>query len=138
MNDDPNEQQKISLAQALSRGQAVASWAQRNESDVRLAREWCEAPEFIELVDSNRRDSVKRLVGKLQRAAERASKRMDELAQSDKSESVKLAAARALFATWLEVSEHFDFAEQVAQIKKRVKALEDARRFASPNRKFPG
>jgi hypothetical protein len=40
---------------------------------------------------------------------------------------VKLSAARTVFGTWLEVTQHFDFAEQVAQMQKRIKALENAR-----------
>lgn len=134
MIDQLSDIQKDSLAQAVNYGQSASSWAQLNEVDFGLVREWCALPEFLEMVAGHRRETVKRVVGRLLHGSERVIDRMIEIAEKGENDSVRLSAARAVFATWLKVSQHFEFTEQVARLQERIKALQSSKR--SPTGKY--
>lgn len=128
---DHNLLAALSLHVAL--GGKIAPWAAERDINERTARDWAKLPEFKTMVAAHRRLVVDRAVGMLVRSAAPAVQTMRKLAKEGKSESIRLAASKALtgdlvaLSSFLELGQEIDgLREDVAWLKSQLEASGDA------------
>src|SRR5580658_7972252 len=87
---------KTDLVLAIANGTSVAAWACGNEVPKRTAYRWSREPKVRAAVESYRLRAVDRAIGRMARRATWATDGIAKLAKSAESESVRLAALRAI------------------------------------------
>ncbi len=123
MNAIPEERprtQKTDLALAIANGMSVAAWARGHEVPKRTAYRWSREPKVRAAVESTRRRAVDRAIGRMARRVTWATDEIAELAKSAASESVKLAALRAILSDMMAVSQFAGLEQRITEIEEQL------------------
>ena len=116
---------------AIANGTSVAGWARGNSVPERTAYRWSRELKVRAAVESCRRRAVDRAVGRMAKRITWATDGIAKLAKSADSESVKLAALRAILSDMMAVS-------KFAGLEHRVTKLEEQLNDQTGNTGFPG
>jgi hypothetical protein len=116
--ENPPQSPKTQLALAIAQGTLVAEWALQNNVPRRTAFRWAGERKVRSAVENCRRRALDRAVGRMSKRVTWAADGIVKLAGSAVSESVRLAALRAIFADMMAVS---DF----GGLEDRITALEE-------------
>lgn len=119
--DIPNP--RDSLALWLAEGKTLASWAADHDIPDRTARDWAKKPEFKAKVSQIRDEFVDSVVGEMKSDLKKARAKISSLIENADTDSVKLAAARAMIADMIALANHADQAKQLAELRAEVDAL---------------
>jgi hypothetical protein len=106
---------KSQLALAIAQGTSIAVWARKNDVPDRTAYRWASEPNVRAAIDSYRRRAIDRLAKRVTWAADGIAK----LARDAASESVKLAALRAIFSNMMTVSEFAGLEQRITEIEEQ-------------------
>jgi len=99
MTDEFPKGMKTDLALAIAQGKSVALWARNHQVPERTAYRWANDPKVRCLVESCRRRTLDRAIGRMARRASWASDEIAKLAEGAESESVKLRALRSIVSS---------------------------------------
>jgi hypothetical protein len=120
-----NENRLNSLAFAVAAGRSVASWCGEHKIPKRTAYDWTKLPEFKVMVSAHRRRLIDVGLGKLTKHVGKAVAQIAELATSAESESVRLAAARAILSELIAIGNYADLEARVADLEARAERGND-------------
>ncbi len=119
------------LAVALAAGKSCAEWATANGVSERTAQRWANEPETRSEVESIRRESLDQAVGEMSHRVAWATRLIATLAESAKSESVRLAALRSILADMMAVSDFAGLEQRIAKLEEQDRVrLEESTRVA--------
>ena len=96
MSEEIPESKKTGLAYAIAQGKSVPAWARQNDVPRSTAYYWAGQPEVRRMVETLRRRSLDRAVGRMASRAVAAADGINKLAMEAESESVRLRAWRAI------------------------------------------
>jgi hypothetical protein len=108
------------LSAAIAAGETIAAWADKKQIPRRTAYRWSRLPEVRQAVERIRRRCLDRCAGTLARHATAAAATVAKLARSAESEAVKLAAARAVMADLMQVTDYSRFDDRLTELERRV------------------
>ena len=94
----------------------------------RTAYRWAREPKVRAAVERSRRRAVDRAIGRMSHRVTWAAEGIAKLAESAASESVRLAANRAIFSDMMAVSEFADLEDRMTQIEGQLNERERAGR----------
>jgi len=120
MTQELPPKKKTRLALAIAQGMSVTSWARTNEVPKRTAFRWASEPMVRAAVESCRRRAVDQAIGRLARRATWAADQIAKLGKNAVSESVRLAALRAILSDMMAVSEFSGIEERITQIEEQL------------------
>jgi hypothetical protein len=123
MSATPEERpmsQKTELALAIASGKSVAMWARGHDVPKRTAYRWARDPKIRTAVEACRRRALDRAVGRMGRQVTWAADGIAKLAKSAESESVKLAALRAIFSSMMAVSKFGGLEDRINEIEEQL------------------
>jgi hypothetical protein len=122
MPDSENSQsRKKLLALAIARGTSIAAWAHKNNVPKQTANRWASEPRVRATAESCRRRALDRAIGRMTRHVAWAADQIAELATDADSQSVQLAALRAIFSNMMAVSEFAALEERMTQIEEQLR-----------------
>jgi hypothetical protein len=121
MPEELPPKKKTPLALALAQGQTVAAWARLNQVPKRTAYRWAREPRVRATVESLRRRALDRAVGRMAKKATWAADQIVELGRDAESESVRLAALRAVLSDMIKVSEFSVLEGRMTQIEEQLR-----------------
>jgi phage terminase small subunit len=110
---------KLKLAAALAVGKSSAEWANANGVAERTAQRWANEPEVRAEVESIRRGTLDRAVGRMSNRVPWAIEEIAGLAKDAKSEAVKLAALRSILTDMLAVSDFTGLEERITKLEEQ-------------------
>jgi hypothetical protein len=113
---------KSQLTLAIAKGMPVTQWARENCVPKRTAFRWAREPKVRAAVESYRRRVLDRAVGRMTVGVTWATEGIFELAKGAASESVKLAALRAVVSDMMAVSKFGGLEDRVTQIEGKINA----------------
>ena len=122
MPSKKNDNRIAQLAVAVASGRSVAAWARDANVAVRTAYAWTATAGFQAMVADHRRKLVDRAIGKLAAHVTLGVTTIARLAKNAESESVKLAAARAILAELVAITGFAELEGRIAALEKRVQA----------------
>jgi hypothetical protein len=111
---------KSELALAIANGTSAARWARENKVPKRTAYRWSSEPKVRAAIESYRRRELDRAVGRMARRATWATDGIAKLAQNAGSESVRLAALRAILSDMMAVSHFAGLEDRVTEIEEQL------------------
>ncbi len=116
------------LAAALAAGKSCAEWASANSVSERTAQRWANEPETRSEVETIRRESLDQVVGQMSHRVARATELIAKLAETAKSESVRLAALRSMLSDMMAVADFAGLEQRIAKLEEqdRVRHEENA------------
>jgi len=112
---------KTELAIAIAQGKSVALWARDHRVPKSTAYYWANDPKVRRVVESCRRRTLDRAIGRMARRATWASDQIAMLAKMAESESVKLRALRSIFSDVVAVSRFSDLEYRMAEIEEGLR-----------------
>jgi hypothetical protein len=118
MSEGQRQNRKSKLVTAMALGKPIAVWARENKVSRRTAYRWAKDPKVRAAVDARRRNAVDHSVGVLTGRLARAANAIADLGETAESESVKLAANKAVFSTLI-------VASKFALLEKRMTEIEE-------------
>jgi hypothetical protein len=120
---------KSKLASAIAEGKSSAEWASANRVAERTAQRWANEPETRAEVESIRRGALDQAVGRMSQRVAWATEQIATLAESAKSESVRLAALRSILADMMAVSDFAGLEQRIGKLEEqdRVRHEESTR-----------
>jgi hypothetical protein len=122
-----NRGQMTALALSVAGGGTIARWATDNNVPRRTCYEWTGSAEFKALVERIRSRALDRAAGRLSRSLSKAVSEMTRLISAGENGAIRLAAAKAVTATLIEVQNHATKDREWAELMARVEALEGNR-----------
>jgi hypothetical protein len=122
MSDGQRQNRKKKLVAAVALGTPVAQWARANNVARRTAYRWVKQPKFKSAVDGFRRKAVDQSLGVLTGRLSKAATGIADLGDSAESESVKLAANKAMFSTTITLSKFAVLEQRVTELEERFNA----------------
>ncbi len=120
--EDPPRGNKNQLIAAIANGMSVDAWARKNNVSRRTAFRWAKEPKVRARVESYRRRVLDRTVGRMTNGLDWATKGIFELAKGAASESVKLAALRAVVSDMMAVSKFGGLEDRMTKIEEKLDA----------------
>ena len=111
---------KTQLAIAIAQGDNAAKWASKNSVPRRTAQRWAREPGVRAAVERTRRRAIDRAVGLMSKRASWAAERIVKLGESAASESVKLAALRAVLSDMMAVSKFYNEHQWIPRAERRL------------------
>ena len=108
------------LALAIARGISIAVWAKNNNVPERTVYRWAREPKVRARVASYRRHVVDEALGLISSHVTKAASGIAALAENAVSESVRLAALRAVFSNMMAVAEFSSLDERMTLIEERL------------------
>jgi hypothetical protein len=118
--EDSSPSPKGLLALAIAQGKSIADWAIKNDVAERTAYRWARDPNVRAKVASCRRHLVDEALGVMSSQVTKAAAGIAALSENAVSESVKLAALRAIFSNMMAVSEFSTLEERMTRIEERL------------------
>jgi hypothetical protein len=115
------EGQKTKFALAIAQGTSVAAWSRANDVPKRTAYGWSKEPKVQAAVESYRRRAVDRAIGRMAKRATWAADGIVQLAKDAESESVRLAALRAIMFDMMSVSKFSGMERRMAHIEEHFR-----------------
>lgn len=112
---------RLDLAVAVAHGRPIKSWAEANNTTLHTAHRWASQPDFKRAVSGIRRRCADLAAGRLAGYATKAAEVMTNLAVGASSESVKLAACRAILSDMMTVSEYTDLECRMTEIEEQLR-----------------
>lgn len=125
-NGKNNESKLEHLAMHVACGGSVASFARDHDVKRRTAYLWTKIDGFDEKVRNYRDVILDKLVGRLAKLGGKAVSGIGVLAEKAESESVRLAACRAILGDLIAVGNYATSTREFEALKAQVKAIEDA------------
>jgi hypothetical protein len=122
MTGESTDSQKMILAVAVAQGIPVAEWALRNDVNEQTAYRWAAEPEVRSQVESIRRRALDQAIGGMANRVAWAVEKIVELGKTAASESVRLAALRALMSDLIAISNFSALETRVAKLEERAHA----------------
>ena len=113
---------KSQLTLAIAKGMPVTTWAKKNDVPRRTAFRWAREPKVRAAVEVYRRRVLDRAVGRMTGGVTFATAGIFALAKNASSESVKLAALRAVVSDMMAVSKFGGLEDRVTQVEEKVNA----------------
>jgi hypothetical protein len=110
---------KSQLAFAIAQGMSITAWAVKYDVPRRTATRWASEPKVRAAVESCRRRALDRAIGRQARRVTWAADEIAALAKGAVSESVKLAALRAIFSNMIAVSRFAVLQDRVTELEKK-------------------
>ena len=120
MNEEIPQSKKSRLALAIAQGQSISAWARANSVPQRTAFRWAGDPKVRRAVESWRRRSLDRAIGRMAGRATWAADGIARLAESAESESVQLRARRALLSDQMAVAKYADLERRMTEIEDQL------------------
>ncbi len=117
----PRKVTKADLAFALARGTPIARWARANDVEPRVAYRWAADFKVKKRVEHYHRQILMEAVGVFAANATWAADRVATLAENAKSESVKLAALRAIQSDMITASRHSGLEGRLREIEEKLR-----------------
>ncbi|MFO0889894.1 MAG: hypothetical protein U0790_12225 [Isosphaeraceae bacterium] len=108
------------LALAIASGESVAAWCRRTGTATRTARTWAALPETKEKVREIRSRMVDEAIGRLTALVGEAVIGIGKLTRAE-SESVRLAACRAILSDLLVIKSHAELESRIADLEAAVR-----------------
>ena len=112
---------KTQLAIAIAQGDSAAKWASKNTVPLRTAQRWAREPQVRATVERIRRRAIDRAVGLMSKRARWAAEHIVKLGQIAASESVKLAALRAVLSDIMAVSKLGGLEDRMTEIEEQIR-----------------
>jgi hypothetical protein len=116
-----SQSRKNQLALVIAQGTSIAVWAHTNNVPRRTANRWASQPKVRAAVESYRRRALDRAIGRMAKRVTSAADGIAKLAKDAVSESVRLAALRAIFSSMTAVSEFAGLEERMTQIEEQLR-----------------
>jgi hypothetical protein len=113
---------KNQLIIEIAEGTPVELWAAKNGVARRTAFRWAKDPSVRKQVERHRRRILDAAVGRMTRAITKATSGMLKLASGASSESVRLAAQRAVFSDMMAISKFGGLEDRMTTIEGRLDA----------------
>ena len=107
------------LAAALAAGKSCAEWASANGVSERTAQRWANEPETRSEVESIRRGSLDQVIGQMSHRVAWATELIATLAETAKSESVRLAALRSFLTDLMAVSDFAGLEQRIGKLEEQ-------------------
>ena len=118
--EDSSPRPKGLLALAIAQGVSIADWAKENNIPERTAYRWAREPKVRAKIASCRRHVVDEALGLMSSHVNTAARGIAALSDNAVSESVRLAALRAIFSNMMAVSEFSSLEERMTLIEERL------------------
>ena len=122
MSEEVPESKKTKLAIVIAQGASVPAWARRNEVPTSTAYYWANQPEVRRMVDTLRRRSLDRAIGRMSRCAVDAADGISKLAKDAESESVKLRAWRVILSDQIAFTKYAGWEGRLAALEEKSSA----------------
>jgi len=119
MSEEARQNLKTQLALAVAHGASVAKWAEANNVARSTAYRWADEPEVKACVNAIRRRGLDRAVGQFSRRVTWAARGIVQLADTASSESVKLAALRAIYSEMITASRFGGLEDRVTELEEQ-------------------
>jgi hypothetical protein len=113
---------KGQLAVAIAAGSSASKWATANQVPKRTAQKWAREPKVRAEVERIRRRALDRAVGRMTNSLNWATQGIFDLAKGAASESVKLAALRAVVSDMMAVSKFGGLEDRMTRIEGKLDA----------------
>ncbi len=107
---------------AIAKGELVTKWAREHHVPRRTAFRWARDPKVKTAVEKYRRRVLDRAVGRMTGGVTLATTEILELAKNAASESVKLAALRAVVSDMMAISKFGGLEDRVTEVEGKVNA----------------
>src|SRR5262245_53494158 len=120
MSEEIPRSKKCQLALAIAQGQSISAWARSNGVPRRTAFRWASDPKVRGAVESWRRRSLDRAIGRMAGRATWAADGIAQLAESAESESVQLRARRAILFDQMAVAKYADLERRMTEIEDQL------------------
>jgi hypothetical protein len=111
---------KGQLAFAIAQGMSITAWAVKYDVPRRTATRWASEPKVRAAVEACRRRALDRAIGRQAKRVTWAADEIAVLAKGAVSESVKLAALKAIFSNMMAVSKFAGLADRVTELEKNL------------------
>ncbi len=116
----PAEPAKPSSPSRSRRALPIAKWAKNHNVPRRTAYRWASEPKVRAEVERARRRALDRAVGRMSDRATWAAKNIVKLGETAASESVRLAALRAILSDMMAVSKFGTLEDRMTQIEEQL------------------
>ncbi len=116
---------KTLLALAIAQGASVSTWARANEVPRRTAYRLAGDPQVRATVESCRRRALDRAIGRLAMRSTWAADQIAKLGKDASSDSVKLAALRAILSDMIKVTEFHGLELRITDIEGQLRDRTD-------------
>jgi hypothetical protein len=113
---------KSQLTLAIAKGTPVTKWARQNNVPRRTAFRWAREPGVKAAVERHRRRALDRAVGRMTNGVTWATQGIFDLAKGADSESVKLAALRAVVSDMMAISKFGGLEDRMTRIEEKLDA----------------
>jgi hypothetical protein len=127
MSGEAIREKKTQMPLALAWGIPVATWAASNDVPERTAYRWASDPEVRRAADDYRRRAIDMAVGQMSMRSPWAVEGIASLADTARSEAVRLSAYRAILSEMMKVAHHYSVEERIADIDERLRQAEAGR-----------
>jgi predicted site-specific integrase-resolvase len=122
MSEEKRQNHKTQLARAVANGQSVAEWSRQSGVAERTAYRWAKEAKFKSAVNSHRRKAIDQSLGRLTDKLASATDAIVNLSQTAQSESVRLAAIKAMFANVVAISNFTSLVDRVTALEEQARA----------------
>jgi hypothetical protein len=122
MSEEKRQNHKTQLARAVANGQSVAEWSRQSGVAERTAYRWAKQAKFKSAVNSQRRKSIDQSLGRLTDNLASATDAIVNLSETAQSESVRLAAIKAMFANVVAISKFTSLVDRVTALEEQARA----------------
>jgi len=122
MSEEIPSTKQDELAVAVAQGKSVAAWARQNDVPIATAYRWAKDPDLRCQVQDWRRRCLDRALGEMASHSRRAVRAMVQLSENADSDSVRLAAMRAVLRDQIAVSRHADLEQRMNEIEEEIRA----------------
>ncbi len=111
---------KAQLALALAQGVSAAKWARDHDVAKMTAYRWAKDPVVRKTVESFRRRTLDRAVGRMTKRCTWAADGIASIAKNSESDSVRLRACRAIFSDMMAVSKYSGLEVRMTEIEVQL------------------
>jgi hypothetical protein len=122
MSEEQRQNRKAQLARAMAKGQSVAEWSRQSGVAERTAYRWAKDAKFKAAVNAHRRRAIDRSVGRLTDKLASAADAIVNLSETARSESVRLSASKAMFASVVAMSKFTGLEERITELEEQFHA----------------
>ncbi len=123
------DEKKLDLARAVARGQSIVVWRRKNDVPVRTAYNWASEPEVRKSSEMWRRSALNQAIGRLARESNAAAVGIKRLATGADSESVRLAAWRAILADQMAVAKFSTLEQRMTDLEQQREQQQQQQQF---------
>jgi hypothetical protein len=122
MSEEKRQNHKTQLARAVANGQSVAEWSRQSGVAERTAYRWAKEAKFKSAVNSHRRKAIDQSLGRLTDKLASATDAIVNLSQTAQSESVRLAAIKAMVASVVAISNCTSLGDRITALEEQARA----------------